>query len=232
RAETFARDLGASTGRPAAGAPLDVTRRETAEDLLATTLGRFGRVDVLVNNAGVNDMFESPSLAAEASRFENYPLEAWNRMMAVNVTGVFLCPQVLGAEMARRGRGSIINVASTYGVVAPDQALYRRPDGGQDFWKGPAYPASKGAVLSLTRFLAAYWGEAGVRVNALSPGGVENGQSQHFVASYAARTPLKRMARRDDYGGAVVFLAGDAAAHLTRADPVLRRGWAAARRRG
>jgi NAD(P)-dependent dehydrogenase (short-subunit alcohol dehydrogenase family) len=215
------------TGRPADGACLDVTRRESAEELLARVLQRFGRLDILVNNAGINDRFEPSAGNGDTSRFENYPLESWNRMLSVNVTGAFLCCQVLGAEMARRGAGSIINVASSYGVVAPDQSLYREPDGSQTFWKSPAYPASKGALLSFTRFLAAYWGASGVRVNALSPGGVAHGQDGGFQQRYASRTPLGRMADREDYRGAVVFLAGDASAYMTGANLIVDGGWTA-----
>src|SRR5262249_34132052 len=209
---SLAASLTHDTGRRTESACLDVTRRESAEELLGRLLSKFGRLDVLVNNAGINDRFEAPA-ASDTTRFENYPLEAWNRMLAVNVTGAFLCSQVLGAEMARRGTGSIINVASSYGVVAPDQTLYPGPDASQTFWKSPAYPASKGALLSLTRFLAAYWGATGVRVNALSPGGVANGQDGGFQERYAARTPLGRMAERGEYRGAVVFLASDASAY-------------------
>jgi NAD(P)-dependent dehydrogenase (short-subunit alcohol dehydrogenase family) len=206
---------------------LDVTRPASVEALRDFVLARYGRLDVLVNNAAIDDKVESPVHGAEASRFESYPLETWRRVLEVNATGVFLVSQVLGTEMARRGAGSIVNVASTYGLVGPDQALYRRADGTQEFYKSPAYPASKGAVLAFTRFLAAYWGSAGVRVNALAPGGVANGQDAHFVEGYARRTPLGRMAAPDDYRGALLFLASDASRYMTGATLVVDGGFTA-----
>jgi NAD(P)-dependent dehydrogenase (short-subunit alcohol dehydrogenase family) len=205
-------------GGLAVGVAADVTDPQSVRDLLKVALEQTGRVDVLVNNAAINDMFENPASALELSRFENYPLEMWQRSMNVNVTGVFLCSQIIGAEMARAGKGSIINIGSTYGVVAPDQSLYLDPDGNQRFFKSPVYPTSKGAVLAFTRFLAAYWGSAGVRVNALSPGGVENRQDDFFIDEYARRTPLKRMAAPTDFMGAVVFLASDASGYMTGAN--------------
>jgi NAD(P)-dependent dehydrogenase (short-subunit alcohol dehydrogenase family) len=225
----LARELTARHGRPALGYAADIVEPSALRALLAAVLARFGRFDVLVNNAAVNDAVEQPLAGGEASRFEHYPLELWQRVLDVNVTGrVLSLSQVLGTRAgASRSGGSIINIASTYAVVAPDQSIYKLPDGHAEFFKSAAYPASKGAVLNFTRFLAAYWGHLNVRVNSLCPGGIENHQDAYFLENYAKKTPLGRMGKSDEMGGAIVFMASDASSYMTGSTVVVDGGWTA-----
>lgn len=209
------------------GMAADITSESSLAALRDATLERFGRIDVLLNNAAINDAFADDEDAAARSRFEGYPLEMFERSMRVNVTGTFLACRIVGETMAVRGRGSIINVASTYGLVGPDQSIYRRADGTQRFFKSPAYPASKGAVIAFTKYLASYWGLHGVRVNCLCPGGVFNDQDEAFVHHYSARTPLGRMATDHEIASAAVFLASDGASYMTGANLVVDGGWTA-----
>ncbi|MBN1447488.1 MAG: SDR family oxidoreductase [Bacteroidetes bacterium] len=225
--ESFAAELSAESGRITLGKAADITDPDAVLALFHAVIEVFGHVHILVNNAAINDMVENPVSALEASRFERYPLDLWRKCLDVNVTGMFLCCQIFGGHMAEHSGGSIINIASTYGLVGPDQSLYQRPDGTQTFYKSAVYPTTKGAVISFTRFLATYWGQAGVRVNTLSPGGVRNGQDTHFIENYARRTPLGNMARPTDYHGAIVYLASDASRYMTGANLVVDGGWTA-----
>ncbi len=225
--ETEAVKFAATLGTQHLGISANVTDEKSLKDARDKIIARYGSIDVLVNNAAINDMFENPAMAAEKSMFENYPLDMWQKSLDVNVTGVFLCSQVFGTVMANQGKGSIINIASTYGIVGPDQSIYQNEKGEQTFYKSPAYPATKGAVVNFTRFLSAYWGKKGVRVNTLSPGGVENNQDEFFVANYSRKTALGRMAVPSDYKGAIVFLASDASAYMTGANLIVDGGWTA-----
>jgi NAD(P)-dependent dehydrogenase (short-subunit alcohol dehydrogenase family) len=203
----------------------DITNKDSLLNAKELILSKFGKIDILVNNAAINDMVENPKNALEESKFENYPVELFRKTLDVNVTGTFLCSQVFGSVMADCGKGSIINIGSTYGLTAPNQSLYKDEKGNQTFFKSAAYPTSKGAIIMFTKFLAAYWGNSGVRVNTLSPGGVENNQPLNFINKYSEMTPLGRMSGLDDYTGALIFLASDASNYVTGANLSVDGGW-------
>lgn len=204
----------------------DVTERASLESALARIEATLGVPYGLVNNAALDSPPNAP--AEENGPFETFPVESWERVMDVNVKGVFLACQVFGAAMAAAGRGSIINIGSTYGLVSPDHSLYEyRRRRGENFYKPVAYSASKSALINLTRYLGTYWGPQGVRVNLLAFGGVFNQQDAEFLQGYHARCPLGRMAREDEYNGAVVFLMSDAASYMTGSTMVLDGGWTA-----
>lgn len=219
--EVFARELGSNSY----GIGMNIADENSVQAAASRVLVRSGGVDIIVNNAAINDHFQESADILEQSAFENYPVAMFQKSWEVNVMGMFLVCQQFGKQMLAKGGGSIINIASTYGMVGPDQQLYKNEKGEQLFYKTPAYPTTKGAVINFTRYLAAYWGDQGIRVNTLSPGGVENGQSEFFQQNYSAKTPLKRMAKSTDYAGALVFLASDASAYMTGANLVVDGGF-------
>jgi NAD(P)-dependent dehydrogenase (short-subunit alcohol dehydrogenase family) len=204
----------------------DVTRRSSLEAALRQVESAWGVPHGLINNAALDAPPNAP--AEENGPFETYPESSWDRIMEVNVKGVLLCCQVIGGQMAAAGRGSIINISSIYGLVSPDQSIYeyRRKNGAQ-FYKPVAYSASKSALLNLTRYLATYWAGQNVRVNSLTFAGVFNDQDPEFLANYCAKVPLGRMAREDEYNGAVIFLLSEAASYMTGSNVVIDGGWTA-----
>jgi NAD(P)-dependent dehydrogenase (short-subunit alcohol dehydrogenase family) len=204
----------------------DLTRRVEIEAALARIEAELGAPHILLNNAALDSPPNAP--AAENGPFEHYPEESWDRVMDVNVKGVFLACQVIGGRMAEVGRGSVINVSSIYGLVSPDQRIYEyRAASGEPFYKPVAYSASKSALLNLTRYLATYWAPQQVRVNTVTFAGVFNNQDEHFLKGYLPKVPLGRMAREDEYNGAIVFLASDASAYMTGSNLVIDGGWTA-----
>ena len=207
-------------------AAVDVRRRDSLAEVLSAIEERWGVPHGLVNAAALDSPPDAP--VDENGPVETYPESSWDQVMDVNVKGVFLACQVLGGRMAEVGRGSIVNVASIYGMVSPDQGLYEyRRARGEPFYKPVAYVASKSALYNLTRYLATYWGGRNVRVNTVTLGGVFNDQDETFVENYCARVPLGRMARKDDYNGAIVFLLSDASAYMSGSNLVIDGGWTA-----
>jgi len=225
RVATAAADLQARTGCGALGIHADITNPDSVRGILEQTLAAFGRVDILINNAANNPKVEAAA-GQQWSRLENFPLSVWEQDIAVGVTGAYLCSQVIGAELARRGKGVILNIASDLAVIAPDQRIYRQPGlpDDQQMVKPVTYSVVKAALVGLTRYLATYWAEQGVRANALSPGGVFNGQDEAFVARLTNLIPMGRMAAQDEYKAAVVFLVSDASAYMTGVNVVIDGG--------
>lgn len=201
---------------------VDITDRQALAKATERLEALWGTPTVLINNAAI-DFPPQPS----SEKFEDGSLAQWEKVLKVNLTGVFLCCQVIGGRMAKADGGSIVNISSIYGMVSPDQRIYSTAGQTEHFVKPAAYGASKSGVLSLTRYLATHWAGRHVRVNALSLGGVFNHQEKWFVANYSQRAPVGRMAHEDEYNGAILFLASEASSYMTGANLVIDGGWTA-----
>lgn len=214
-------------GGIALGLAVDVADEASVAEMVRRVLAEFERIDGLVNNAALDPKVVGGPGEHMATAFERFPLELWNRALAVNLTGMFLCTREVAPAMLAQRHGVIVNVSSTYGMVGPDQRLYASDTAAAPAFKPVAYSVTKSAVLGFTRYLAAYWAGTGIRVNTLTPGGVLSEQPPDFVRRYSERTPLGRMARRDEYGGALVFLLSDASSYMTGSNLVVDGGWTA-----
>lgn len=190
----------------------NVTDRGALEAARDRIVLRSGPPSVLVNNAGID---QPPAASGGGYRLEDIPLEVNRRIFEVNTLGLFQVAQVFGTEMARAGRGSIVNIGSLYAGVAPDPRFYDHIVSDPPFLKPPAYGASKAAVVNLTRYLATAWAPQGVRVNTLSPGGVLGAQDEQFKQKFTSRVPLGRMGVYEDLIGPLQFLASDASSYVT-----------------
>ena len=202
----------------------DITSQESVSAMVKTVVTQLGGIDILLNNAaskGSNlDQFFAP--------FENYSLQAWREVMAVNIDGLFLVAQSVGSQMKKQGGGSIIQVSSIYGVVSPDQRIYQGSEYNGRAINTPAvYSVSKAAVLGLTSYLSTYWADSKIRVNTLTPGGIESGQNSEFNQKYSNRVPLGRMGEASELTGALIYLASDASSYVTGQNIIVDGGLSA-----
>lgn len=225
----------ASSNTRCLAVPTDITNPDSVRVLVQTVQSEFGRIDGLINNAALDPKFGKEHIEQAESKgdefgigaFETFPLSSWQASLSVDLTGTFLCTQAVAPVFRAQGRGVVLNIASMYGVVAPDQALYERSDSSTRSFKPVTYSVTKSAILGFTRYLAAYWGQAGIRVNALTPGGIFNDHDDEFTSRYNVRVPMGRMAQRDELLGAVLFLLSDASSYMTGANVVVDGGWTA-----
>lgn len=202
---------------------VDITRKDSIIKAKDQVIHDLGIPEILINNAAI----DAPPNAKEqvTGCFEEYPEFAWDAMMDVNLKGMFLCCQVIGAEMAKNKKGSIINISSIYGLVSPDQRIYEyKPE---PFFKPIAYSVTKSGVLNLTRYLATYWAKYNVRVNTLTLAGVFNNQDSTFLKNYTNKVPLGRMANVDEYNGAILFLSSQASSYMTGSNLIIDGGFTA-----
>jgi len=221
----FARELESTYGHKMEGFYCDVTNPESVEKMVNDVVKSFGRIDILHNNAAG----KSNDLSQFFAPFEDYEFDQWNQIMDVNIGGMFLVAKFVGKFMIEQNQGgSIIQTSSIYGIMGPDQRIY---DGSlyldQQINTPAVYSASKSAVLGLTKYLATYWANKGIRVNTLTPGGVESGQNDVFKKKYSNRVPMNRMALPNEMVGGLLYLASDASSYVTGQNIIIDGGLSA-----
>jgi len=212
RAHDVAAALAERSGRRVIAVACDVADLTSVKAMAETVEATLGPIDILLNNAAG----KGKDLGAFFAPTEDFALETWREIAAVNLDGMFLVAQQVGGRMASRGQGSIVQTASIYGLMGPDNRIYEGSHYlGRKINTPAVYSATKAGVVGLTRHLATDWADRGVRVNCLVPGGIESGQNETFKQRYGARVPLGRMARAEEMVGAAVYLASDAASYVT-----------------
>ena len=220
-----AQSINAGSNIPAKGIPVDITNKDSIHNAFSKTLDSFKRVDILINNAANDPKFSDKNLT-DWSRLESFNLDSWNMDLSVGLTGAFLCSQIIGTHMATKNKGTIFNIASDLSIIAPDLKIYRQEGVSEDQQpvKPVTYSVIKHGLIGLTKYLATYWAKNNIRVNAISPGGIFNNQSEDFVKKLTDLIPIGRMAKVDEYKAAIVFLCSEASSYMTGQNIVLDGG--------
>lgn len=206
---------------------LDVTDADSCRSIVQLCEMRFNRIDAVIHSAAIDPKFERGSDTASFSKFTKFPKELWQSSLDVNLTGAFLFTQATCEVMEKSGKGSIIFLGSNYGLVGPDQRIYKKAGQENQTYKPAVYSVCKAGLLGLTKFLAAYYMNTAIRVNLLTPSGVWNRHDDEFIKNYSSRTILGRMSEKNEYRGAAIFLVSDASSYMTGANLVMDGGWTA-----
>ena len=209
-----------------AGLKVDITSQTSVLNIFEKIIHTFSKVDILINNAANDPKVKKKDEAKPWSRFEEFPIDIWNQDIAVGLTGAFICSKVFGSHMASNKKGVILNIASDLGVIAPDQRIYEKPNKPKHMQevKPVTYSVVKTGIIGLTKYLATYWANDNIRVNSISPGGVYNDQPDDFVEKLTNLIPMKRMATKDEYKSAIVFLVSEASSYMTGSNLVIDGG--------
>ena len=204
----------------------DITNRTELESVKDILLEKYGHIDILINTAANNPKVEGGSKNLGATSFTDFPVDIWNEDIAVGLTGAMLCAQVFGSVMETQGKGVILNIGSDYGIIAPDQRIYRK-DGipeEEQIIKPVSYSVVKHGLMGMTKYLAAYWGKKGIRVNTLCPASLYNGQEEEFVSKISQLIPMGRMSDPEEYVCTILYMISDASSYMTGATVVLDGG--------
>lgn len=206
---------------------VDITDSDSINKFIKHVNKKYNYIDILVNSAAIDPKFEKDSDVTNLTKFIDYPKELWEKSLSVNLTGAFLLTQKVCIIMEKRGKGVIINIGSNYGLVGPDQRIYKKKGEKEQTYKSPDYSVCKAGLIGFTKFLAAYYAGTNIRVNMLTPSGIYNNHEKEFNDNYSRNTILRRMSKKEEYWGGIIFLASDASSYMTGANLVIDGGWTA-----
>lgn len=206
---------------------LDVTNPDSIKECIKSALKKVKSIDILVNSAAIDPKYDTGADVSKNSRFTEFPGEMWDLSVDVNLTGAFLLTQEVCRVMEKKSKGSIIMLGSNYGLTGPDQRIYRKKGEKNQTYKPVVYSVCKAGLIGFTKYLAAYYAGTEIRVNMLTPSGVFNNHDTEFTKNYSSRTILRRMSYKNEYAGAVIFLASEASSYMTGSNLVIDGGWTA-----